>query len=181
MFVKPKINRKCKACGSVFVPAGSRSFYCSIDCRFWSKVDKTSECWEWTGAVGGTGYGSFGIETKKWGLSHRVAWALTNGDIPVGMYVCHRCDNRGCCRPDHLFLGTASDNCSDMWEKSRQHNYSNMQRGELRHNAKLDENKVREARLLFPSKTKTEIASIYDVDISTISAAIEGKTWAHVA
>lgn len=89
--------------------------------RFWPKVQKTDCCWEWTGYVMPNGYGTFGrgraIEGKVY--AHRFAYEALVGPIPVGQHVCHRCDNRRCVRPDHLFLGTQRDNMRDMVAKGR--------------------------------------------------------------
>ncbi len=85
--------------------------------RFWSKVDKTDNCWNWTAAKHQFGYGLFNIGGKIL-LAHRVVYALAVG--PLGNFcVCHHCDNPGCVRPVHLFLGTQKDNVRDMMEKGR--------------------------------------------------------------
>jgi hypothetical protein len=88
--------------------------------RFWEKVRKAGpeECWEWSGVKLPRGYGIFTIGYTKI-YSHRYAWSLGNGEIPDGMYVCHKCDNPSCCNPAHLFVGTASDNNADMDRKGR--------------------------------------------------------------
>jgi hypothetical protein len=86
--------------------------------RFWNKVERGDGCWEWRGAKSRFGYGRF-IVGRNNRLAHRVAWAATRGEIPVGMNVCHRCDNPSCVNPDHLFLGTQRDNVRDMHEKGR--------------------------------------------------------------
>jgi hypothetical protein len=94
----------------------------ALDCRFWSKVIKSDKCWTWTGAINKhTGYGTIGLGRRsgKTRGAHRVSWELAHGPIPEGLYVCHRCDNKRCVRPDHLFLGTAEDNAQDALRKGR--------------------------------------------------------------
>ena len=86
--------------------------------RFWDKVDKTGECWIWTAYTKTDGYGQFKFDGKMRG-AHRMAWLLTNGEIPDGMLVCHTCDNPSCVNPNHLFLGTNQDNADDKMNKGR--------------------------------------------------------------
>lgn len=86
--------------------------------RFWPKVEKGDGCWEWQAHRNPEGYGVIGIDRVPVG-AHRVAWELTYGPIPEGIYVCHHCDNPPCVRPDHLFLGTNSDNIIDAMSKHR--------------------------------------------------------------
>lgn len=183
MYVRPKIIRQCQGCGTEFVPPVSRSWFCSMPCRFWSKVDRrgVADCWEWQGGRQTAGYGSFGTGTRQWEATHRVAWRLANGEIPSGLFVCHHCDNPSCCNPAHLFLGKPAENCADMWRKGRQHDYSTMVKGTRVRTAKLDEEKVREIRALYPSLNRTELAARYGVNISTVCALLDGETWKHVA
>lgn len=94
---------------------------------------KPEDCWEWQGRTNAKGYGCLTINEMNEQLAHRVAYRLWVGDIPEGLGVLHKCDNRKCCNPNHFFLGTNTDNTRDMVNKRRQ-----------RH--KLNEEDVREIR-----------------------------------
>ena len=144
--------------------------------RFWSKVNKTVGCWGWQASTSGDGYGQI-----KWGNairgSHRVSWELHNGRIPDGLFVLHRCDNKLCVCPGHLFLGTHEDNMKDMVEKGRQ------SRGEEIGISKLTEDNVKEIRSRYAatSVSMAGLAKDYGVRRRTIKRAIRRKTWKHVA
>jgi len=89
--------------------------------RFWGKiaVGNDDDCWNWRGSPNPSGYGTFNFDGQNHN-AHRVAWILTNGSIPSsGTLVCHKCDNRLCCNPAHLFLGTYKDNREDSIRKGR--------------------------------------------------------------
>lgn len=95
-----------------------------LDQRLWRRVRKGGGCWEWTGARDHSGYGLIGTGLKREGnrrvdRTHRIAWALTNGPIPSGLKVLHRCDNPPCVRPEHLFLGSDTVNARDREGKVR--------------------------------------------------------------
>lgn len=95
--------------------------------RFWSYVDKSEglgpkgECWEWTNRLTHDGYGIFNIFLKRKGRplrAHRVTYLILTGEWPT-LLICHRCDNRKCVRPEHLFKGTNLDNQQDAKQKGR--------------------------------------------------------------
>lgn len=86
--------------------------------RFWSKVLIGNECWEWQAACHRHGHGMFALRGRMH-YAHRVAWELWYGPVPDGLFVLHRCDNPPCARPDHLFLGTQTDNMADAFQKGR--------------------------------------------------------------
>lgn len=90
----------------------------SLSERFWSKVCQSDACWEWTRSTNHAGYGQISGQGTVL-LAHRLSWELHFGKIPSGQCVLHKCDNRLCVRPDHLFLGTRPENTQDMMSKGR--------------------------------------------------------------
>lgn len=176
--------------------------------RFWSKVQKTDGCWIWTASRTLNGYGQIGNPDVPTRLSfaHRVSWELHFGPIPPGMYVCHHCDNPACVRPDHLFLGTAHDNHTDMVRKGRstagdrnparlypdrvprgeRHPWrlhpERIPHGEQCGSAKLTESKVREIRQLADSGVPhSAIARMFDVCQASVLKIARRQSWRHVA
>lgn len=118
--------------------------------RFWWRVDRTSDpagCWPWTGHVSKQGYG---LTTINGRFHHASRWAfiIAYGPIPEGLFVCHRCDNPRCCRPTHLFLGTASDNARDAAQKGRCKGWPKhpKRRGETHQAARLSDAQVEAIR-----------------------------------
>ncbi len=86
--------------------------------RFWSKVDKSGECWEWRAGKEKGGYGVIGINGKSY-KSHRISYFIKNNFKNFVSLVCHKCDNPKCVNPDHLFLGSHLDNARDCNLKKR--------------------------------------------------------------
>ena len=98
----------------------------SLEDRFWSKVNKTDDCWEWTAYKLYNGYGRFSYNLKV-DYAHRIAWLIEHGEYPTNQHVLHICDNPGCVRPDHLLLGTCNANMDDRNNKNRQYNRQKQQ------------------------------------------------------
>ena len=145
--------------------------------RFWSKVDKNGECWNWI-AYKCKGYGKIRIKDKSW-LAPRVSWVLENGIIPEGMCICHHCDNPACVNPAHLFLGTYKDNMRDAVKKGRMAD----QKGEANGKAKLTEKQVLAIREEYENmviKNKSKLARKYGVDQTTIHNIVNRITWKHI-
>lgn len=120
-------------------------------------------CIVWTGSTSKNGYGrlSRGAATAGWTGTHRVSWELANGPIPDDMYVLHHCDNPPCCNPEHLFLGTLSDNTQDMLAKGRARGH--LPSGEAHPSARLTDAEVADLRRLSSELTYAELGRRFGV------------------
>jgi hypothetical protein len=149
--------------------------------RFYSNLDFDcpSDCWEWTAGRNSKGYGQCYFQGKQQ-LTHRVAYQIKNGPIPDNMMVIHSCDNRACCNPDHLRLGTNQDNMNDMKERGRSHLHG--AKGILNPIAKLDDSAVLSIREIYATGqyTQKELEAAYGIDQTVISDIVRGIAWPHV-
>lgn len=181
-----KIKVNCKHCNKAFLayPYSIRNGngkYCSHSCyssslvvpiadKFWKMVEITPYCWIWKGSrhnkygkVSGVGFNN-GME-----YSHRVSWKIHYGEINDNLSVLHKCDNTLCVNPEHLFLGTQSDNSKDMWTKGR---------SKISKFSKSDIVTIRTLRKAgVPCKV---VASIFGVHRTSITNITSGVTWSHV-
>ena len=163
--------------------------------RFWSKVERTPTCWIWKASRRAKGYGAFVWAnpdgTVIQGRAHRFSWELCNGPIPDGLCVLHRCDNPSCVRPEHLFLGTRSDNNQDMRAKGRhvagglrlmeQGGIGRYVRGDLHPMAKMDAEKVRLLRQAADTgRSMSSLAREHGIGLTTVFKIIHRITWSHV-
>jgi len=154
-------------------------------------------CWIWTGARTPHGYGQVQVDGRRM-LIHRASWEQENGPIPAGLLVLHRCDTPPCINPEHLFLGTQSDNMRDSKAKGRSgwithpervprgDNHGSRRRrderprGEAHGQARLTEDAVRDI-LGSPWMSNAAMAQQYGVSEKTVYCVRRGLTWQHVA
>lgn len=156
-------------------------------CRFWDRVNKDGpvhpvhgQCWVWTGCTTDAGYGRFRIGNQVVIGVHCFSYGEFVGSVPDGLFVLHRCDNRVCVRPSHLFLGTNQDNSQDMVNKERQ------AKGEANGNSKLTEDDVREIRRRYCrwSQSRSNLRELmheFGVAKAAVQNILSRKTWKHVS
>jgi len=135
-----------------------------------------NDCWVWKKSKQKQGYGVITYK-RKVQLAHRVSFKIFNGYLPDDLYVCHKCDNPSCCNPDHLFLGTNSDNIKDAFSKGRVYR----PKGEDHYYSKLKESDVVEIRELAKKNVdKQKIADKFKISLSHADNVIRRRSWKHV-
>ena len=136
-------------------------------------------CWEWQGAMSRDGYGFFSPHQRPMLRAHRYSFELKHGEIPEGMVICHRCDNRKCVNPNHLFLGSVADNVHDAMEKGR---HACVKPEMFNPGRKLSDEQVLMIKSIKPELTrdefavmKTELAKDMCVSVSLVEYMLKGK------
>ena len=147
----------------------------AVNERFFDKVDKTHYCWNWMAGCFASGYGQFTVKKYNNVRAHRLSWEIRNGPIPEGGLILHKCHNRKCVNPDHLYVGTAQDNRNDMTKDGT------VMKGENHPCAKLTERNVRTIKWLLSLGVKqVDLTVIYGVKKSIISRINVGIAWSHI-
>ena len=149
--------------------------------RFWDKVNVKgdNDCWEWKVSLFKDGYGQFWYKKKQIKF-HRFAYAyyydIEVFDIPSNKVIMHICDNRKCCNPNHLRIGTNQDNMDDMNNKNRNFEF----KGENNPKNKLTEKDVLIIRNSKGKLKLKELSKIYNVHYDTISRIWRKANWRHI-
>lgn len=151
--------------------------------KFMEKVKLVNGCWEWTGNIETRGYGIVNFKYKKY-KAHRVSYEIFNEKIPSGncykdkINILHKCDNRKCVNPDHLFLGTFMDNHRDMILKGRE-NHPGL-KGSKNSMAKINEETVLIIRSLNGKMSQSNIGKMFNLSQTTVGSILNKKTWTHI-
>ena len=149
-----------------------------------SKIIETSNsCMEWQGARSPSGYGEIKIQGKKYN-THRVVYRIVCGVFDYSLWVLHKCDNPPCCNPDHLFLGTRSDNMKDCFKKGRlTHIYNKRptQTAQKNHMAKLSKSRINFIRKHYKPRDEkfgaTALGKRFNVSKGRICDVVHNRTY----
>ena len=142
--------------------------------RFERFFNKTENCWEWSGSLRGKGYGGFSLNNKT-KIASRVSYELYKEPIPKGLLVCHTCNNPKCVNPDHLYLGTYSDNTQQAVQENRQY----IAKGEANGSSKLTEDQILLIRK--DHRAQRAIAKDYGCSQLHISRIKRKLVWKHLS
>lgn len=154
-------------------------FGASTEERFWAKVDKTDGCWNWIANKTDDGYGLFRLgrdRGSKTVVASRYSYELHHGAPPPDdVEVCHTCDNPGCVRPSHFFLGSHDDNMKDAARKQR----IIPPRGEAHAHALLTMDQAREIRRRYAlgGIKQVDLGAAFGVSQSVVSGVVRCETY----
>ena len=142
--------------------------------RFESKINKSGDCWLWTGTILQSGYGQFWYQNKGW-RAHKFSWVSNKNTIPPDHVIRHKCSNRHCVRVDHLETGTQKENVADMIRDGTRPN----RKGERSPKAKLTADQVIEIRRR-SAESKSQLAKEFGVGYHQILKIINKINWKHI-
>jgi hypothetical protein len=146
-------------------------FYCNVS------LPDENGCMNWIGVINKSGYGQHNLLNKKIMRAHRFSYQYFYGNLKDTELVCHKCDNRKCVSPHHLFIGTAQDNMNDMKNKGRNVCFL----GSENPNSKLKRKDVLVIREMRRNgNTYKQIADYFNVHIQNIAAIVKNKTWRNI-